>query len=328
LKPGSRPFRSGWSPPSAGLSGSRGFSRAAIRACRRLRPEVGREAVRNEWAGAMVSASRAHARVGREIGLGSPKPQVPRGNRGVPNGKPKADKIKRVIFVFAGGVYSSFEKFDPRAVVPGEDVTYGISEKYREEIRKFANKKGPDFISRLRGHINVPEANADPGHSKHFLRRAIQLRGLLEGKVFFAEKNKFAQVDEALIYALLTVDRYRHGIRSMEAVLRMCTPRDQSGQPKRLYISSLPSRPQLNMHVDAEEFFVRLHRGRSRMEPGLANSRSRKPDFTRARTRCRNLRAFARAPQLNRSTGTSKRTLCYTKARSGGGPHAGVRIHL
>jgi len=40
VKPRSRPFRSGWSPPSAGLSG---FSRAAIRACRRLRPEVGRE---------------------------------------------------------------------------------------------------------------------------------------------------------------------------------------------------------------------------------------------------------------------------------------------
>ncbi len=70
VKPRSRPFRSGWSPPSAGLSGSRGFSRAAIRACRRLRPEVGREAVRNEWAGAMVSASRAHARLGREIGPG------------------------------------------------------------------------------------------------------------------------------------------------------------------------------------------------------------------------------------------------------------------
>ena len=43
VKPRSRPFRSGWSPPSAGLSGSQGFSRAAIRACRRLRPEVGRE---------------------------------------------------------------------------------------------------------------------------------------------------------------------------------------------------------------------------------------------------------------------------------------------
>src|SRR5258705_10153947 len=43
VKPRSRPFRSGWSPPSAGLSGSRGFSRAAIRACRCLRPEVGRE---------------------------------------------------------------------------------------------------------------------------------------------------------------------------------------------------------------------------------------------------------------------------------------------
>src|ERR1700730_12768470 len=68
VKPRSRPFRSGWSPPSAGLSGSRGFSRAAIRACRRLRPEVGREAVRNEWAGAIVYSRRAPRAVGREIG--------------------------------------------------------------------------------------------------------------------------------------------------------------------------------------------------------------------------------------------------------------------
>src|SRR6266404_3302322 len=54
-----------WSP---GANRPSRVSRAAIRACRRLRPEVGREGVRNEWAGAMVSASRAHARVGREIG--------------------------------------------------------------------------------------------------------------------------------------------------------------------------------------------------------------------------------------------------------------------
>ena len=125
VKPRSRPFRSGWSPPSAGLSGSRGFSRAAIRACRRLRPEVasrgrswrgsirpsagfvgfcaairacrrlrpevGREAVRNEWAGAMVSASRAHARVGREIGPTRPAPQAqPAGPHGAPQRRPGA----------------------------------------------------------------------------------------------------------------------------------------------------------------------------------------------------------------------------------------------
>ena len=102
VKPRSRPFRSGWSPPSAGLSGSRGFSRAAIRACRRLRPEVGREGDHGVARSGRVRASlasvprsaladafgprsaarlsatsglgrwflpRAHARVGRELDL-------------------------------------------------------------------------------------------------------------------------------------------------------------------------------------------------------------------------------------------------------------------
>jgi hypothetical protein len=31
-------------------------------------------------------------------------------------------------------------------------------------------------------------------------------------------------------------------------------------------VPSLPSREQLNMHVDAEEFFIRLYRGRARMD--------------------------------------------------------------
>jgi hypothetical protein len=176
------------------------------------------------------------------------------------------NKIKRAIFVFAGGVHASFEQFDPRTVLSTEDLGPEISEKYKEAVKRFADRKGPDFISRLRGHINIPEANADPGHSKHFLRRAIQLRGLLESKVYFADRGKMAEVEEPLIYALLTVDRYRHGVRSMEAILRMCAPHLENGQPKRLYIPSLPSRAQLDMHVDAEEFVIRLQRGRSRME--------------------------------------------------------------
>jgi hypothetical protein len=166
--------------------------------------------------------------------------------------------IDRVIFVFAGGIYNSFEQFDPRAALPGEDLGYAISEEYRKEIKEFSDRKGPDFISRLRGYINIPGANADAGYGKHFLRRAIQLRGLLDSKL------KGFQLAEPVIYALLTVDRYRHGVRSMEAILRMCTRTTKS-----IDTSSLPSRAQLNMHVDAEEFFLRLHRGRARMEPRI-----------------------------------------------------------
>ncbi len=109
-----------------------------------------------------------------------------------------ARKIKRAIFVFAGGINTSFEQFDPRTEFPTENLGYTISEEHKKEMKQFADRKGPDFISRLRGHINIPDANADPGHSKHFFRRAIQLRGLLE-KLHFAEENETAEVEEALI---------------------------------------------------------------------------------------------------------------------------------
>jgi hypothetical protein len=68
-----------------------------------------------------------------------------------------------------------------------------------------------------------------------------------------------AQIDDAIIYALLTVDRYHHGVRSMQAVLEIC-PRIQG----KIEIGSLPSRSQLEMHVDAEEFLIRVRRGRVR----------------------------------------------------------------
>lgn len=171
-------------------------------------------------------------------------------------------KIKRSILVFAGGIHTSFEEFDPRTSAPAEDLPHAISEEYRKEIREFEQRKGPDFISRLRGYINIADGNAEPGRTKHFLRRAIQLRGLLENKLKLVGPDGRAKADEAVIYALLTIDRYHHGVRSMEAILRMCAP--IAPNDKHIYISSLPGRAQLNMHVDADEFTIRVRRGRSR----------------------------------------------------------------
>jgi hypothetical protein len=173
----------------------------------------------------------------------------------------KLKDLPRSIFVFAGGVHTSFENFDPRSELPSPDLAHAVSEEYRKQIARFELRKGPDFISRLRGYINIPDANAGPGRSKHFLRRAIQLRGLLKGKLGIDDDKGRVKVAEEIIYALLTVDRYRHGVRSMEAILRMCPV--NAGW---ITVPSLPSRAQLNMHVDAEEFFIRLYRGRARME--------------------------------------------------------------
>lgn len=172
-------------------------------------------------------------------------------------------KINRCILVFAGGIHTSFEEFDPRTSAPAEDLGHKISEEYRKEIWEFEQSKGPDFISRLRGHINIADANAQPGRSKHFLRRAVQLRGLLENKLKLVESDSArAKIDEAVIYALLTIDRYHHGVRSMEAILRMCAPIAPNNN--HIYISSVPARAQLNMHVNADEFAIRIRRGRAR----------------------------------------------------------------
>lgn len=170
----------------------------------------------------------------------------------------KEANIGPAVFVFAGGVHSSFERFDPTTDSAYDNLR--DSEEYKRRLKGFVDQKGPDFISRLRGHINVSEINDAPGRPKHFIRRAVQLRSLLDknGRI---GPDGGANIDEAIVYALLTVDRYRHGVRSMQAIVEMCSPIYE-----RIEIASLPSRAQLNMHVDAEEFLIRIYRGRRRAQ--------------------------------------------------------------
>jgi hypothetical protein len=171
--------------------------------------------------------------------------------------------IGRAIFVFAGGTFASFERFDPRTIaLPSEELGLEFSREHKDRVKAFAERKGPDFISRLRGHINISQINNASGNVKHLIRRALVLRSMIEMQHYCHPRNApdgIAMIDEEVIYALLTVDRYRHGVRSMEAILQMCKPVDG-----RIHIASLPSPAQLSMHVDAEEFLIRLYRGRAR----------------------------------------------------------------
>ncbi len=168
-------------------------------------------------------------------------------------------KIARAIFVFAGGVYQTFDDFDPSSRPLSITAASKEGDEKTQRDQLFKDQKGPDFVSRLRGHINIIPINRVDSELKPIIRRAIILRGLLHKRKLITRigNHQVAGIDEDVLYALLTVDRYRHGARSMEAILHMCGPIDG-----KIEKASLPSSAQLNMHIDAEEFFTRIYRAR------------------------------------------------------------------
>lgn len=144
------------------------------------------------------------------------------------------------IFVFAGGTAASFDAF----------VAFGD-----ERVERAAKK--PDFISRLRGYVNVTGPNRQDADDVAWpLRRALMLRSLVAARApqmmlpDGPAGEPDLQIDEGLLRAFLLVGEYIHGARSMEAIVQMSS---LSGKP-RFERSSLPARQQLAVHVDADVF--------------------------------------------------------------------------
>ena len=144
------------------------------------------------------------------------------------------------IFVFAGGTAASFDAF----------VGFGD-----ERLERAAKK--PDFISRLRGYVNVTGPNRQDASDVAWpLRRALMLRSLVAARapqMMLPDGpggEPDLQIDEGLLRAFLLVGEYIHGARSMEAIVQMSS---LSGKP-RFERSSLPARQQLAVHVDADAF--------------------------------------------------------------------------
>ena len=145
--------------------------------------------------------------------------------------------IGKCILVFAGGTAPNFEEFIAPTASEDDDVRAG-----------FKNIKGPDFISRLKGTINVLGPNPrNKGDKNHVLRRALLLRGLCERKL--AMQAGKAPISPAIIRAMLQVSEYKHGARSMEAIMDMSRIEDGIFEP-----AALPFHSQLALHVDASAF--------------------------------------------------------------------------
>ncbi len=148
---------------------------------------------------------------------------------------PIAYSLKGAIFVFAGGTADRFADFTGRNA-PGAK-------------KAFCEAKGPDFVSRLRGYVDVRGVN-DPVHRP--LRRAVILHDALKKRhvaVKAGAAGKILPIDEDLVDSFLRVGRYRHGARSMRAILEMSSVKGTKGT-RRLTRSGLPEDHLIAFHVD------------------------------------------------------------------------------
>ncbi len=194
---------------------------------------------------------------------------------------PSIHPLGRAIFVFAGGTAHTFEDFSDQLskLKTQHDEQNKILEnqkngdgkatleqvwELRRQIAELEQKKLPDFVSRLSGYVNIAGLNkrldADAADSKTannsddmswILRRAIILRSIfVRDQSQLLDPSGKAQIDEAVLRALLNIPEYNHGVRSMEAIINM------SSLSERTYFgrSFLPPRNQMSLHVDPEAF--------------------------------------------------------------------------
>lgn len=65
-------------------------------------------------------------------------------------------------------------------------------------------------------------------------------------------KNIHDKISDELVRAILSVSHYKHGARSIKSIVNMLIK--LGGNSEGTYVvSSLPTLPQLNMHVDGKE---------------------------------------------------------------------------
>ncbi len=148
--------------------------------------------------------------------------------------------IGPAIFVFAGGTCEQMASFGA-----------GL------DAETFRGSKVPDFISRLKGFVNVlgpnPQGAEDPFYMIH---RAILLRSILwrNARHLFQLKEGIQRpkIDKGVLRAFLQTRIYKHGIRSMESIVAM----SQLAGHTRYERSSLPPEVQLDLHVDGQEFLA------------------------------------------------------------------------
>ncbi|KAK4233673.1 hypothetical protein C8A03DRAFT_38604 [Achaetomium macrosporum] len=108
-----------------------------------------------------------------------------------------------------------------------------------------------DFITSLHGYVDMAGFNRGGlGDRLYLLQRAVVLRALLEERAPGLKSGDGINIDEMVLRGLLLVPEYSRGIRSLESVLAM----SRLNHARHFSRSALPSKSQLQLHVDYGEF--------------------------------------------------------------------------
>jgi hypothetical protein len=152
-----------------------------------------------------------------------------------------AHPIGKAIFVFAGGTSWTLDNFGKNA----------------KDDKEASAAKVPDFVSRLKGYLNVLGPNQRTGANDPYyvLRRALLLRSMLERNARNLLRNNQVQIDSGVLRAFLQTWKYKHGARSMESLIAMSQLDGKTSFER----SSLPTRAQLDLHVDGLDFQSLVH---------------------------------------------------------------------
>jgi SLOG cluster2/ATPase family associated with various cellular activities (AAA) len=134
-------------------------------------------------------------------------------------------ELTRAVYVFAGGTADTLEQFSDFDSLP-----------------EFRRAKGPDFISRLRGFLDVRGPNAEP----RMLRRAVLFRAEFMSRALRNGRGRF-RADPQVIEAFLQAGRYRHGARSISAVVELSNIHRRK---RHLRWQDLPKDHLLALHID------------------------------------------------------------------------------
>ena len=155
--------------------------------------------------------------------------------------------IGRAIFVFAGGTSLRMADFGQR-LTPGE----------RMQV------KAPDFVSRLKGYVDVQGPNrqrqsddSSPDSDPYYIiRRAILLRAMLTRDapqlLVTVDGRKLMNIDQGVLRAFLQTRVFKHGARSLEAIIAMSLLAGKDTFER----SGLPAESQLNLHVNGQDFLA------------------------------------------------------------------------
>ena len=154
--------------------------------------------------------------------------------------------LDRAVFAFAGGTASTFRAFANPAP---------------ERAHDFRSAKGPDFVSRLRVTLDVAGPNDEP----RALRRAPILA--------FNLKKAGVRVSPELAKSMLGQARFRHGARSIGAIIDVSNP----SKREPMNFDHLPkSREVLGLHIDRGPLDPARVSGHLTMSGGGATSKQQR----------------------------------------------------